>query len=189
MLKSLRSALILAAFFSPLVASHPIPAYSQERQGCYMVNETGRFIDLGEICPSTQPVTTSEAATPTLGTGDIQVTLRWATTDDLDLYVTDPEGQIVYYGNPSIPSGGRLDVDANAGCGESNSSPIENVFWPPSQAPTGNYQIKVELYSRCNPGSAPIPFEVRLLVRGEIQTLTGSASDAQVSTSFPFTLP
>lgn len=189
MLKSLRSALILAAFFSPLIADHHVPAYSQERQGCYMVSEAGRFIDLSEICPSAQPVATSSSSTPTLGTGDIQVTLRWATTDDLDLYVTDPAGQVVFYGNPSIASGGQLDVDANAGCGESNQTPIENIFWPPSQAPTGAYKIEVNLYSRCNPGNNPIPFEVRLLVRGEVQTLTGSVGDAQASTSFPFSMP
>ena len=57
----------------------------------------------------------------TLGTGDVQVTLRWAGRDDLDLAVMGPGGEMVFYGNPEIASGGTLDVDANGGCQVSRS--------------------------------------------------------------------
>jgi len=151
-----------------------------------MIDRIGQIRDLSEICPSADPFATT--LTPELGTGDIQVTLRWTTTDDLDLAVTDPFGETVAYFNTSVPSRGQLDVDANAACSGTTNSPIENIFWPPSEAPEGNYQIEVNLFSRCE-GAGPISFEVRLLVRGEIQTLSGTVDDSTRSQVFPFSLP
>lgn len=151
-----------------------------------MVDGIGQIQDLSEICPSPDPFATTN--TPELGTGDIQVTLRWTTTDDLDLAVTDPFGDTVAYFNTSVPSRGQLDVDANAGCGGTTTSPIENIFWPPSEAPQGDYQVEVNLFSRCQ-GAGPISFEIRLLVRGEIQTLTGTVDDSNRTQLFPFSLP
>jgi len=70
---------------------------------------------------------------PRLGTGDVQVTLRWNTPVDLDLHVIDPLGEEIYFRYTFSPSGGTLDVDANAGC--TNDTPVENVFWPTGGAP------------------------------------------------------
>lgn len=168
-------------------AMHQPKAIAQERQGCFMITNTGQLIDLGEICPSPPQIAT--AAEPTLGTGDIQVTLRWTTSDDLDLAVTDPQGGTVAFFNRQVPSGGQLDVDANAGCSSSTTSPIENIFWPPSQAPQGNYQVEVNLYTRCQSSSSPIPFTLTLLVQGTTRTLTGSVSDQNPTVTFPFSLP
>ncbi|HEY9643095.1 MAG TPA: hypothetical protein V6C57_21585 [Coleofasciculaceae cyanobacterium] len=186
MLKLLRIALVLP-ILSPLITSPIAPAIAQERQGCFMVNAVGRLIDLSEICPSaTQTVQT--AATPQLGTGDIQATLRWATTDDLDLAVTDPSGDTATFSNPNVASGGKLDVDANAGCGSPTQTPIENIFWPPTQAPQGNYTVSVNLFARCQ-GTGPIAFTITLLVQGETQTLTGTVDDQNPIATFPFSLP
>lgn len=188
MQKLLRTTVIISALLSPLLGQGDRPAVAQERQGCFMVNEIGRVVDLSEICPSPEPFAVSE--TPgELGTGDIQVTLRWTTTDDLDLAVVDPSGNTVAYYSPSVPSGGQLDVDANAGCSGETTSPIENIFWPPSQAPQGNYQIAVNLFTRCGSSSGPISFEVRLLVQGNVQTLNGTVDTGNDTVTFPFSLP
>lgn len=188
MLKSLRSTLVLAIAFMPFLGDSHTPAVAQERQGCYMVDDTGQLIDLAPLCPVPEPFVSSSSE-PTLGTGDIQVTLRWTTIDDLDLAVTDPSGQTVFYGNRSVPSAGQLDVDANAACSEADSSPIENIFWPPSQAPQGQFTAAVNLYTRCTSGAEPISFEIRLLVQGTVQTLTGTVSDSNPTATFPFSLP
>jgi len=185
MLKLFRIALILPSLILPLISSNVAPAIAQERQGCYMVNATGRLIDLSEICPS---AVQAQVSTPQLGTGDIQVTLRWATTDDLDLAVTDPSGNTVTFSNPNIPSKGQLDLDANANCVNPIQAPIENIFWPPSQAPQGDYSIAVNLYTRCQ-GSGPISFTVTLLVQGTTQTLTGTVDEQNPIATFPFSLP
>jgi hypothetical protein len=188
MLKPLRSALLLTTILLPLWGSDTA-VKAQERQGCFMVDRNGQLLDLSDICPSAEPFAAAEGE-PTLGTGDIQVTLRWASSDDLDLAVTDPAGQTVYYANPAIASGGQLDVDANAGCGEADTTPIENIFWPTGQAPQGQFTASVNLFARCSGGAqGPVSFEIRLLVQGEVQTLTGTVSDDNLTANFPFSLP
>ncbi|HIK54129.1 MAG TPA: hypothetical protein IGS37_03055 [Synechococcales cyanobacterium M55_K2018_004] len=188
MSKLLRSALLASSLLLPLTLEGQSPTLAQERQGCFMINSAGRLIDLGVLCPS-PTYTVQQTRTQTLGTGDIQVTLRWTTTDDLDLAVIDPAGDTVAYFNRAVPSRGQLDVDANAGCSEPNSSPIENIFWPPGQAPRGQYRIEVNLYTRCNPGNQPIPYTLTLLVQGTTRTIQGSVSDTQPTSRIPFSLP
>ncbi|MGF1535661.1 MAG: hypothetical protein ACFB4J_04100 [Elainellaceae cyanobacterium] len=155
---------------------------AQEQQGCFMIDPFNQFVDLNEICPSGGGLV--------LGTGDIQATLRWASTDDLDLAVIDPNGDEVNFLNTTVPSGGQLDVDANAGClGGLTQTPVENVFWPPSEAPTGEYSVAVRLFERCVSGAEAIPFEVTLLVQGNTETLSGSVSNASPVAEFAFTMP
>lgn len=196
MWKFIRLALVSATILLPLASDRVAPAIAQERQGCFMINQTGRLIELDEFCPTAAPfaapATASTETGPSgqpLGTGDIQVTLRWTTVDDLDLSVTDPAGDVVAYYNPAIASGGQLDVDANAGCGQPNGSPIENIFWPTGGAPQGQYTIEVNLFTRCESSSEPISFSLRVLVQGTTRTFEGTVSDSEPVASFPFSLP
>lgn len=195
MWKFIRLALVSTAILLPLATDQTAPVAAQERQGCFMINEAGRLIELDDLCPVAEPFIVPAASTETtasgqpLGTGDIQVTLRWTTVDDLDLAVTDPAGDVVAYFSRSAPSGGQLDVDANAACAESNSSPIENVFWPTGGAPEGQYNIEVNLFTRCEQSSEPISFSLRVLVQGTTQTFEGTVSDSEPVATFPFSLP
>ena len=52
-------------------------------------------------------------------TGDLCCRLAWDYTDDLDLFIVEPDGGKIYFGNRGTPSrnGGKLDVDANGGSG------------------------------------------------------------------------
>jgi len=125
---------------------------------------------------------------PTLGTGTIQTTLRWSTTDDLDLIVIDPNRKTVFFQNKRIPSGGQLDVDSNAGCQNTITNPVENIFWPATGAPPGNYVVLVNLYQRCGTRTGPISFRLRLLVKGTTKELTGTVDDANKTVSFPFSI-
>lgn len=184
--------ILVPAVLIPLLGESTTPVFSQEHQGCFLIDSHGELINLSEICPSPEPFQASAPPAapgePQLGTGDIQATLRWTTTDDLDLAVTDPAGETVAFYSPAITSGGQLDVDANAGCGEENTSPIENIFWPPSQAPQGNYTVSVNLFARCQ-GSGPVSFNLTLLVQGTTQTLTGTVDEQNPVASFPFSIP
>ncbi|NJR65355.1 MAG: hypothetical protein HC772_08640 [Leptolyngbyaceae cyanobacterium CRU_2_3] len=102
--------------------------------------------------------------------------------------MTDPSGDTATFFNPSVASGGQLDVDANAGCGNPTQIPIENVFWPPTQAPQGDYTVSVNLFARCQ-GSGPVSFTITLLVQGNTQTLTGTVDEQNPIATFPFSLP
>jgi hypothetical protein len=102
-----------------------------------------------------------------LGTGDIQVTLRWDGPADIDLEVVDPFGESIWFENPISVSGGELDVDANAGCEEEARNPVENIFWPVGQAPEGPYEVYVYYFLECD-GSGPTDYEVTVRVDGQV---------------------
>lgn len=121
--------------------------------------------------------------------GDIHVTLRWDNADDLDLSVTDPNGDRVFFANPSVPSGGELTRDAHAGCPASPRPPVERVDWAIGRAPQGDYVATVTLFSRCVLSSDPVPFELSVIASGDRFSETGTVSDANPTVSFPFAFP
>lgn len=152
---------------------------------CYLHSPDGVQFDLSALCGGFSAPAAEEVV---LQTGDVQVTLRWDTADDLDLYVQDPAGDEVYYGNPSIPSGGLLDVDANAGCSARMASPVENIFWPTGEGAPGDYVVTVDLFSYCG-AEVPINFTLTTLVQGVTQSQSGTVAAGQTSVSFPFSFP
>nr|WP_163501620.1 hypothetical protein [Halomonas socia] len=134
----------------------------------------------------------SARAEPVLGTGDVQVTLRWSSRDDLDLAVTDPNGGTVSFTRPSIPSGGQLDVDSNAGCisrTPGGQNPVENVFWDSGNTPEGEYVATVSLYKRCSGDRNPIPFELSITLNGSTEIHMGTVNDQSPNQSFEFSFP
>ncbi len=124
---------------------------------------------------------------PVLGTGDVQVTLRWDAPVDLDLHVIDPSGQEIWFSSPSSTTGGRLDVDANGNCQTMSASPVENVFWPTGGAPSGSYQVSVAYYMSCG-FDGPVSYEVTIKQNNQVvNTLTGTVyteKDFQLVTNF-----
>jgi hypothetical protein len=139
--------------------------------------------------PTPKPTPSPTPTPPVLGTGPIQVTLSWNTIDDLDLYVADPTGQTVFYGNRSVPSGGRMDVDSNAGCVAVTQNAVENVFWA-STPPSGTYFIAVRLSRRCSRSTAPIPYTVTVRTSGSLaETFSGSAISPGSADGFSFSFP
>lgn len=124
---------------------------------------------------------------PVLGTGDVQVTLRWDAPVDLDLHVIDPASDEIWYRNSSSPSGGVLDVDANSDCVTMTAKPVENVFWPYGGAPSGGYQVLVVYYRNCG-YSGPVNYEVSVKQNNQVvNVLTGTVyreSESRLVTDF-----
>lgn len=104
---------------------------------------------------------------PELGSGDVQVTLLWSSTADIDLNVTDPAGDLIYFGERESPSGGRLDKDAMFPCGSDSGRAVENVFWPAGEAPSGTYRAGVVYVSDCA-GDGAEEVELIVQVRGSV---------------------
>lgn len=111
-----------------------------------------------------------------VGTGDVRVTLTWEDVNDLDLHVIEPSGEEIYYGNETSATGGRLDEDANPGCGEATLHPVENIFWPTGSAPHGTYTVKVNYYEHCQGGAAQPAFTVETFVDGISTVYPGTAT-------------
>lgn len=123
---------------------------------------------------TTSPPTTAAAPPPTqpdLGGGDVQVTLNWSGDADLDLYVLDPTGVEIFFGNPTSPSGGVLDFDKIPDQGDFGPH-VENIFWPTGRAPAGDYQAWVVNLGGYG-GGGPTDFTMDVFVNGALVTGDG----------------
>jgi uncharacterized protein YfaP (DUF2135 family) len=110
-----------------------------------------------------------------VGTGAIQVTLTWfsAQSIDLDLWVTDPSGEMCFWLNPTTSSGGVLDRD-NHCLNYINGHP-ENIFW--QNAINGLYIVEVSWYSDCDNGMTSQSYTVRTVVQGVVRTFEGTITN------------
>ncbi|MGD1853826.1 MAG: hypothetical protein ACFB2W_06190 [Leptolyngbyaceae cyanobacterium] len=173
----------------------PMALANTSHSGCFIEDENGELYDLGILCASTD----EGAGEPVLQTGDIQVTLRWNTDDDLDLIVVDPAGSIIDFGSPTSPSGGQLDVDANGFCQTQSFTPVENIFWPTGGAPDGEYLAYVTLAIPCsleelvNSGAATAAYEalavsytLTILNQGVTTTYDGVSRPEELGVEYPF---
>ncbi len=137
---------------------------------------TGTGGDDGE---TTDPNMPRPAPAPEFDASDLRVTLYWNNKSDMDLHVTEPAGNEIWYGSRGpTASNGTLDIDSNAGCTVSKPDEpggVENVYWPNGvAAPAGRYLISVDRYSPCGMPDANWVVEVW---RGDEMVLrqTGSA--------------
>ncbi|HXE58049.1 MAG TPA: hypothetical protein VNK43_08615 [Gemmatimonadales bacterium] len=93
------------------------------------------------------PYATQGVQVRQVGVGDVQVSVAWTGDSDVDLHVTDPNGDEVFFGQLQVPSGGRLDLDSNPACnidGVNN----ENIVWA-ENAPRGTYTVVVDYFDDC----------------------------------------
>ena len=99
--------------------------------------------------------------------GFMRCSLHWFNYDDLDLHVQEPNGKQIYFGNKySSYTGGRLDVDMNAGGGTSRDA-VENVVWTDgSKLAKGRYTVFVNQY--CKRESIDVGFEFEIEVDGNL---------------------
>ena len=145
-----------------------------------------RAAQVEEPTPYPRPTESPGGGTVEPQTGDVQVTLEWYDTADLDLHVRDPFGDHVYYDNPRVSSGGELDVDANHPCGVATSSPLENVYWPWGGAPSGEYEVAVNYFGECY-SEGTVEYRVTVRVDGDVlDTFSGTISpyEQEYITSF-----
>jgi hypothetical protein len=95
-------------------------------------------------------------------TGDLACRLAWSNYDDLDFHMKEEGIYEIYYGNrmSTSPSGGRLDVDMNAGSG-STREPVENIFYGDRRKmKEGNYELFVHQYMKRE--NTDVGFEVEI---------------------------
>jgi hypothetical protein len=104
---------------------------------------------------------------------DVRVSLIWDNRNDLDLHVTTPGGEVIFYGMKASKCGGVLDVDRNIR-GET-TTPVENVRWPTGTAPEGQYKVVVKNF-KFHESVAPTPFRVETEVDGELSLFEGVIS-------------
>ncbi len=106
--------------------------------------------------------------------GDVTVTLRWSTKDDLDLHLLEPNGDSINFQTYVKPRrsqyGGTLDVDKNAGTSQVEN-PIENICYI-NTPPPGVFTVQVHFYSRKSI-EREIPYQVLVQVGEETKVYQG----------------
>src|SRR5262245_39352890 len=113
-------------------------------------------VGLAACAGSTGPPPFPDA--PPLQPGELRVRLVFGADADLDLYVTGPDQETVYYAN--TPAGaGALDGDRR--CGDP-APRVETASFVPATA--GRYRVGIDHAARCDPGSGPASY--RLVIGG-----------------------
>lgn len=100
--------------------------------------------------------------------GDLCCRLAWFNFDDLDFHMIEPHGYEIHFGNrhSASPSGGRLDVDMNAGQGTTREA-VENIFYASERTmKQGIYELVVHNFSLRE--KIDIGFEVEIDWKGEV---------------------
>lgn len=92
--------------------------------------------------------------------GALRFSLAFGTAADLDLFVTGPNHESVYFANTPSAIGGALEADL--GCGVTTPR-IETVTF--ADPPSGSYRVAVDFPNRCDERNDAVPFAV-LVQRG-----------------------
>ncbi len=104
-------------------------------------------------------------------TGDLRCSLAWYSRNDLDLHLTEPCGNLIYFSRMhSANRTGRLDVDNTSG-GTRKDPAVENITWADrSDLKEGNYTLQVHNYSGSNSNEAG--FDIEFEFGGKITSMS-----------------
>lgn len=126
--------------------------------------------------------------------GDVQISIAWDTTDDIDLHVLFTNGNglvdsISFMNRVGQRSGGMLDIDMNANSSMLNAAPVENVFWPKNKTPKGYFTVYVHFY-RSWTGNTKVPIKIRIkceekISDHEIMAILGRSPQEVTRFTFP----
>ena len=103
-------------------------------------------------------------------TGQLQCTLAWTTHADLDLYVTDPNGETLSYAHPRTASGGHLDHHRRGACVKNPDPPsVENARWPAGHVVRGPYVVEAHYIGECGSEAGPTAVTLSVSANGSVQ--------------------
>lgn len=112
-----------------------------------------------------------ELQTVQVGTGDVQASISWDQPNDVDLYLVEPDGTIIFFNELTSASGGELDLDSNPACNLDYVN-NENITYENATPPSGEYIVGVSLYAACSV-TAPTSYVVTVRNGGTVNTFRG----------------
>lgn len=148
-----------------------------QETGIEVNGNIGKLIQLDKALAKAQNADVNLIDThPEPTTGSVQVLLEWHNYNDLDLICVDPYGDAVWFRQKTVPSGGMLEIDMNAGS-QYSLSPIENIYWPQAGAPKGTYVVGVLYYKRHDTQYATSDFKVTVRYGNSERLYEGTAQN------------
>ena len=111
-------------------------------------------------CGATAHVPTAPPPAPPRSTANgLEVTLTWSTPVDLDLYLTDPTWETVYFANNPSRTGARLLRDTRcADIASREHSFVEVAVMP--QPLAGRYRVGVDFIDACDAPHRAVSFRI-----------------------------
>lgn len=106
--------------------------------------------------------------------GALHVVLSWTAPVDLDLYLTDPAGESLYFANNPTRGGARLAADAR--CADVTGPASSRVEHAIVTTPVpGWYRVGVDYLDDCGSGIAAVPFSLAVARGSDRRETTGDA--------------
>ena len=128
-----------------------------------------------ELLERAEALAATLADAPSAPDGTLRVRLAFEDAVDLDLFVSDPLQETVYFANDRSGSGGVLEKDMRCGM---PGPRIERVSWSP--APAGRFRVGVDFPRRCDGAAGgPAPFAIAV-ERGGSRTLQRGVIEAGI---------
>lgn len=122
---------------------------------------------------------------------ELRVSLVWVEPVDLDVYVTDPSLESIYFGNPRSQSGGVLGNDvacADIGRAAVGAAAVERVEW--ARPPGGRYRVGVDFPEACGSAAGEVAYRVVVEFAGKRQERSGTVHRAIFEpVAFEFDVP
>jgi hypothetical protein len=110
---------------------------------------------------------TSPAPTPVRPAGTLEIRLQFGEQADLDLFVTDPDQETVYFGNNPSRTGGRLEGDVRCKA----PAPRTEVVHYANPKP-GRYRVGIEYNRSCVFRRKPADYRIDVRADGFERTLS-----------------
>ncbi|MEM9070423.1 MAG: hypothetical protein AAGE52_18100 [Myxococcota bacterium] len=99
--------------------------------------------------------------------GPLQVAVAWNSGADVDLYVTDPQGETVSFQRRRSASGAHLDHAARGDCEEQPQQRIENLRFA-ERPPPGEYKVELHYLFECESNAGMSTATVSVSAAGEL---------------------
>jgi hypothetical protein len=127
--------------------------------------------DAAALARVTAPLEAALARDPAPAPGALRVRLAFGAGADLDLFVTDPLAETVYFANSPSRSGGRLLRDQRC---DAPAPRIETIVF--DSPPPGRYRVGVDHPEACDGNAAPAAFVLILEHAGRREERRGAVA-------------
>jgi hypothetical protein len=138
-----------------------------------------KLIRIDNLSGPIKPVTVGDFPS----NGEIAIELNWEGSADLDLHVTDPYGETLYYFRPRNHAGGEYLEDREC---HNNSGQSERVAYESGTAASGLYQISIHYFRPCG-NARDVRWNISVTADGRSSSFSGTISPGQYIRATDFT--